>query len=92
MKLTRGGALTALALLIAIGCGGSDVAAVPGVPNTPADDDAGGGVEIVGPDGGGVDASLPDAPPPPDGKPHQGSVRLVLEGNRGSRWHEGPPG
>lgn len=88
MKLARGGALTALTLLIAIGCGGSEVAAVPGAP-TPVDDGDGGGVvDSVGPDGGGGDAGLPEAPPPPPGKPTKGvfvSASKGIEGADGTK-------
>ncbi|MDF2693544.1 MAG: hypothetical protein K0S65_1927, partial [Labilithrix sp.] len=61
MNLSRGGALTALTLIVAVGCGTSDA-------SPPADD---GGVVAVSPDGG---EPLPPAPqepvdgaPPPDG-------------------------
>lgn len=66
MRLARGGALTALTLLIAIGCGGSDVV-VPGGQNSPADD--AGVVEVIGPDGGVVTAPAPPEGPPVGGEP-----------------------
>lgn len=71
MTMARGGALTALMLLLAIGCSGSDVAA-PG-SGAPAEET---------PDG------LPDAPPPPDGKPTKGiyvSASRGIEGADGTK-------
>ncbi|HVH43829.1 MAG TPA: hypothetical protein VM925_15860 [Labilithrix sp.] len=70
MNLARGGALTALGLIVAVGCGGSDASPVP--PGNGSGD--GGDVSVLGPSGpdGGEPPGPPAPPPPPDGKPVEG--------------------
>ena len=67
MNMARGGALTALVLLVAIGCGGSDAAP----PNQGGGGD-GGTVVVALPDGGTAEVPAPPKAPPVGGEAEDG--------------------
>lgn len=70
MNFTRGGALTALGLLIVLGCGGSDASPLTG----PGDEADSGTVVVDLPDGGKVAAPPAPEPPPVGGEPPEKAV------------------
>ncbi len=80
MNIGRGGALTALALLIVLGCGGSDAKVDEGGGG---DGDAG-TVTVQLPDGGTIEAPAPPAPPPLGGTPLEGVFVSTTKGIEGA--------
>lgn len=87
MNVGRGGALTALVLLVAIGCGGSDAASSP-------DQGGGGGgngtVVVTLPDGGTAEVPAPPPPPPP-GEAVKGVFVSASKGSEGADGSKNRP-
>lgn len=82
MNVGRGGALTALVLLVAIGCGGSD-AAPPNQGGGGGTGD-GGNVVVQLPDGGTIEAPPPPPPPVVGGEPPDGIFVSTSKGLPGA--------